>query len=171
MYCPGCGTETSMAQKFCRSCGLDLQMVPQILKGNLSAARPEEPESEIEKAGVRRMIKIMSWGGIILFAGLVILVVGKKYLHDELLSLIGGLVSLLGTFIMGYAIFSAMWSSTAASRQLPEKAAQTQPELDTNRPPESLPEPMLSVTERTTRFIETSSAKPSEKEAQSEPGS
>jgi zinc-ribbon domain len=31
MYCPACGTEASTDQKFCRSCGMGLQMVFQLV--------------------------------------------------------------------------------------------------------------------------------------------
>jgi hypothetical protein len=31
MFCPGCGAETSEAMKFCRSCGMELQRVAEIV--------------------------------------------------------------------------------------------------------------------------------------------
>jgi hypothetical protein len=42
MYCPNCGTEAPVAQKFCRSCGFSLEKVPQLLAEQLpgTEARP-----------------------------------------------------------------------------------------------------------------------------------
>jgi hypothetical protein len=78
------------------------------------------------------------------------------------LELVGKLISLAGTFVMAYGLFSAMLSATKDSRQLRRKDAQTQPQLDMQLPSGALPEPMLPVTERTTRLMETIDARLSE---------
>jgi hypothetical protein len=162
MYCPSCGTKGSTGQKFCRSCGKDVHMISKIVAGRLPAADSDKAASDLDKATAHRMIKFMSWGGIILFVGLVALVLGKKYLHDNLLELVGGLITLAGAFVMAYGLFSAMLSATKDSRQFQRKDAQTQPHLDGQLPLGALPEPMLLVTERTTRLMETIDARPSE---------
>ena len=173
MYCPNCSTETSSDQKFCRFCGLDLQMISKILTGQLpmTASNKEEIEkqgTEIDKAKAHRMIRIVSLGGAVLFLGLIIVIVGKKYLHDELLNMIGALIVLTGTFIMGYGLFSTMWRSTSNPSQLTAKQGETQRELENRVEAKRVAEPMLSVTERTTELMESSERKESNQDARVE---
>ena len=40
MYCPTCGTEASTNQKFCRSCGMELQIIFQLVAKHVSATDP-----------------------------------------------------------------------------------------------------------------------------------
>jgi hypothetical protein len=46
MYCPNCATEMSFGQKFCRSCGISLQMISQVLTGQESRPTPQRPEPD-----------------------------------------------------------------------------------------------------------------------------
>src|SRR5215208_6266528 len=39
MYCPRCATENPDETKFCRSCGVDLSLVPQAITGKLPQSR------------------------------------------------------------------------------------------------------------------------------------
>lgn len=39
MYCPKCATQNSDGTKFCRSCGVNLSLVPQALTGRLPGSR------------------------------------------------------------------------------------------------------------------------------------
>lgn len=170
MYCPNCATETSEDLKFCRSCGLDLQMVSQVLTGKPTVTpsnkeAPEKQSEEIDKANARRMIRILSIGGAILFIGLVTVILGKKMLRDDMVTLIGSLITLTATFIMGYGVFSAMWRSTSGPGQSSEKQGQTQPELDKGAEARRIAAPMFSVTERTTKLMESSDGKDSSKDA------
>lgn len=173
MYCPNCSTETSSDQKFCRFCGLDLHMISKVLTGQLpmTASNKEEIEkqdAEIDKANAHRMIRIISLGGLVLFLGLIIVIVGKKYLHDELLNMVGALITLTGTFIMGYGVFSAIWRSTSSPRHLTAKQGETQRELENRVEAKRLAEPMLSITERTTELIETSDRSESDRDVRVE---
>lgn len=40
MYCPRCATQNSDDTRFCRSCGVNLSLVPQAITGRLPDARP-----------------------------------------------------------------------------------------------------------------------------------
>jgi len=42
MYCPNCGGQIEETQKFCRSCGANVSLVPQALTGQLPQLAPEE---------------------------------------------------------------------------------------------------------------------------------
>ena len=45
MYCPKCGGQIEETQKFCRSCGANVSLVPQALTGQLPQSTPEEVET------------------------------------------------------------------------------------------------------------------------------
>jgi hypothetical protein len=167
MYCPSCGVTGTIGQKFCRSCGMDLQMISEMVAGRLPAA-DAGVTSDLDKTRAHRMIKFMGWGGIVLFIGLITLALGKKYLHDNLLELIGGLVILAGTFVMGYGLLSALLSATKQSRQFQRQGAQTEPQLHAQLPLRTLPEPAPSIVERTTRLMENVEVKPSEDRSRGE---
>ena len=167
MYCPSCGIKGTSGQKFCRSCGMDFQMISEMVAGRLPAA-DAGAASDLDKARAHRMIKFMSWGGVVLFIGLIVLVLGKKYLHVNLLELIGGLTILAGTFVMGYGLFSTMLSATSHPRKSQRQGAQTQPQLDAQLPLGTLPEPAPSVAERTTRLMENVEVKSPEGESRGE---
>src|SRR6185436_19573133 len=76
IHCPSCGDESALDQKFCRKCGFNLEPV-----GKLVTAGPDlETKSEkleSEQAILRRMIRWMMWGCLVLLIGLVLLVSGK----------------------------------------------------------------------------------------------
>lgn len=44
MYCPGCGTNNLDGARFCRSCGVDISLVPQALTGHV----PDNQSVDIE---------------------------------------------------------------------------------------------------------------------------
>jgi hypothetical protein len=55
MHCPNCGTEISKNQKFCRSCGMVLQMISEAAAKHLSTADFAESPDESEASKQRRM--------------------------------------------------------------------------------------------------------------------
>jgi len=154
MYCPSCGIQSSPDQRFCRSCGMDLQAVSQLVAGKHSQSNSDCLSYDSEKTIQHRMAKIMGWGGVLLFVGLVVVVIGRKYLHNELLDTIGGLTVLLSAFIMGYGLFSAWLSGTKTSRRSLRGRSKTQRDLPNGEMLEMFGEEAPSITERTTRLIE-----------------
>ena len=64
MYCPNCGTSTSLDQKFCRGCGLNLSPVSQMLT-NSPEPRPEATgPSQVRVLDIDRR-RIFRWTPII----------------------------------------------------------------------------------------------------------
>jgi predicted RNA-binding Zn-ribbon protein involved in translation (DUF1610 family) len=55
MHCPNCGTEISKNQKFCRSCGMGLQMISEAVAEHLSTADFADSPDESEASKRRRM--------------------------------------------------------------------------------------------------------------------
>jgi NMD protein affecting ribosome stability and mRNA decay len=62
MHCPRCGTNATVGQQFCRSCGLNQEKVTELLGDELSV---EPLSSNEERARLReRQRKFEQWGGI-----------------------------------------------------------------------------------------------------------
>lgn len=154
MYCPVCSTESSTDQKFCRSCGADLQIVLQALNGQL---RPLQPEDQIEEQKKKLFRKggLITWWGFMLTFTLVVVSVAMGSLGSDLqsffilLSPIGTPVLVLGVAMMIYARFLL---------KAPRERKTTIP-LPESSTPASLPGPVASVVESTTELLESSQAR------------
>jgi zinc-ribbon domain len=152
MYCPGCGTETSENQKFCRSCGMGLQMISQAVAKHLSTADSSGPPVEREASKLRRMSTLL-WGMAAVFVGMALIVVGKQFPYYDWIGLIGVLVLLLGAFVATYGILSHLRQITSPSRN-PHRPAEP-PRADPTALASANPlEQIPSVTEDTTRTLE-----------------
>jgi len=55
MHCPSCGTDTTLEQRFCRSCGMDLETVSKLVAAHSSPETLEIEKSLTEKAAGKRM--------------------------------------------------------------------------------------------------------------------
>lgn len=53
MFCPQCGTKNIEGASFCRTCGVDISLVPQAMTGQLPVVA-DSGQSAIEKGGHRR---------------------------------------------------------------------------------------------------------------------
>ena len=136
MFCPGCGTDASADQQFCRCCGLGLQPFSKVLE------KPDKNSEQRRRNEVRRAIQIVAW---VLFIVAAVLsgVVPRG----------GGfavLVAMIGAGLMGYSIGIQVGpGSRKPSKPKALQASETGRVLHDR----SSPEPVPSVTEHTTEFI------------------
>jgi zinc-ribbon domain len=163
MICPKCGLQTLPEQKFCRSCGASLQVITQRLPEGTTLTGPSTPAIIIreEMRGANRLVQL---GFIVMFVGAVIGVIGKMLIHDQVVTVVGVLFSLVGMFLAVYPYL------LPSSRTRDNSGASSQPELQKqSRPTKQLPEERTieyvpSITERTTDLLKTSGATPKQKE-------
>jgi len=161
MTCPKCGLQTASEQRFCRSCGASLQMMTQPLEPTASQGTPPI----VFKDQKERANSLVLWGMIIMFIGAAVGVTGKMLMHQELVTVVGIFVSLVGMFLTVYPYLSP------SRRQEHVSSSSSQPEaLTQSQPPKHLPsgsniEYVPSITERTTNLLQDSVAtRPKQKE-------
>ena len=155
MHCPRCGTVANAGQQFCRSCGLNLEKVAEIVS--------ESIVSETSGGDVARLKdlqrKYESWGGI---AGLIafglVLVLFTILVFSQMI-LRGGGVAILGSILILLAAAAAvMGYFQASAKSLKEKLAEPQLPQSSGKSlvTGSAGSPLFppsSVTEQTTKLL------------------
>jgi hypothetical protein len=158
MHCPRCGTNATVGQQFCRSCGLSLEKVAELLGDELAV----EPSWSIEeRARLReRQRKFEQWGGIagLVTFGLILLtlifVVFSQIVRSSANLIPGALMVLLaiGAAVMGlFLTYSKSLTEKLANLTMPR--AVDQPRTDQTRKLEGYREPVPTVTDRTTELL------------------
>jgi hypothetical protein len=152
MHCPRCGTSAGEGQQFCRTCGLNLEKVAELVAESSPAERRGVESLRLKE--LQR--KHESWGGIaglITFALILVLFVtivfSQIIMKGGLLILPGSLLILLaaGAGVMAY--FQASAKSLQQKLAEPQLPQSTDDQLiDSPRIP-----PPLSVTDQTTRQL------------------
>jgi len=156
MNCPKCDLQALPNQKFCRSCGASLQMVTRPLPEYAAVSDLERTPVITSKGEQQRTNRLTPSGFILMFIGVAIGVIGKMLLHQEMVTVIGVLVSLVGMFLTAYPYLSPR------PRQKHDSIPSSQPETLTNPQPvrylphESNTGYVPSVTERTTSLLNDS---------------
>lgn len=163
MVCPKCGSQILPEQKFCRSCGVSVQVTTNPLVESAQFGNLEITSTTTVKRGTHRTNRFMLWGFIAMLVGVAIGIIGKKLVHDDLVGVIGILISLVGMFLMVYPhlVPSGRGREARLSPQ-PEPLLPAQPTKALPR--ESPIQYVPSVTERTTNLLETPAATPRQEE-------
>jgi hypothetical protein len=151
MHCPNCGKQTSLDQKFCRSCGMKLETSAKALAEHLSVTGFDKSAAQAdEKLLLSRLYKMLLWGIIAFISGLALLAVGKDY---RIISVMGLLIMLAGVLVSAYGVLSPLKSAALSGGRSSEPKTLKQSETK-QLPPESFHEPIPTVTERTTNLLE-----------------
>jgi hypothetical protein len=172
MYCPKCGTETSPDRKFCRSCGLPLEPVSQLLTGwplnHQTPTAPTEQGTSVDQR--RRMLRlgfITMWAGLlsIILMGIIGEAISSAISPEssqlgqriENLAAIGVIPMLLGVGLMIYSRLLAKSQPQAPRAQARPLLPESRPYINSpgiqspvSRPADQAP----SVTEHTTFRLE-----------------
>ena len=173
MYCPNCATPASAEQKFCRSCGLGLQIHSQVLAGQSPVTEPEQALVGRVEPLKRRRHRLQFWGFITsiggtamtLLSGLVYGLVKRlpSMIDPTTVIILGSLMGigilfiLLGVFLVGYSAFLSLPKASAVPLWQ-QPTALPQAASTTTLPPERRAAVVPSVTEHTTELLETSAA-------------
>ena len=165
MYCPNCSAEALTKQKFCRSCGLELDAVASLISGQ-NISKPETPKQTL--SGRERAMLI--WG-MILSLGALAAGSSLKILWNEHIQVAGDftpyllpitlLLLFLGVGMMCYPFLHMIAPRARPGQPLSSKSERTT-ELTaelTAEPTPELPPEKPSVTEQTTKFLEESEAR------------
>jgi len=157
MHCPQCGTSATAGQQFCRSCGLNLEKIEELLGEQFLAKRslPADDPAKLRE----RQHKLERWAGIaglstfgLILVTLIVIITremfvkGGKILPGLFLILIAIGAALMG----GFMTYSKSLKEKLLSRPLPPP---TRSESDETPKLESYREPVPSVAERTTELL------------------
>ena len=176
MYCPKCATPHSEEQKFCRSCGFDIQALSRMLAPELQAVEPDQSAPQTDKPSKSRRVKVEMRGLIALFSALMVgcLIPISMGLFPNWPGLNQLILVLAG--VAGFNLFSGILL-LVYSDYLPKTQEAKEPfrvtllpplpnAVPTNQlPPAGQSEPVPSITERTTGLLNTPVSKGSRKDA------
>jgi zinc-ribbon domain len=153
MYCPNCGTKTSIDQNFCRACGLSLEKTALSLSEQLPAKVDRSVQAQkdrLEKFGVA-MLCVFGAGVLTLL----LFLLSQKLLDKGLPGILAMLAALilivcgLGSVILFARAKDLEEKSSKRRQQIVSSGSETTKELLS----EGHFEPVPTVTERTTELL------------------
>ena len=153
MYCPNCGTKTSLDQNFCRACGLSLEKTALSLSEQLPAKVDQSLQAQKERLEKLGVAALTVFGISVL--SLLLFLLGQKLIDKGL----PGILAMLAALII---IVCGLGSVIlfARAKDLEEKASKRrQPNLTSGSETtkellsEGHFEPVPTVTERTTELL------------------
>jgi uncharacterized membrane protein YvbJ len=158
MHCPNCGKQTSIEQKFCRSCGMSLETISKAIIAHQSISDSDNPSVGDDSNALRRLGLQLFWGVIVLFMGAVILSISKKMVQSDWLRLVGLATVMAGMILAMYAVLSPLWKQSSKSSQMTEPKSTMELENRAQTLPE-LPSAPPTITEQTTSILDSEVAK------------
>ena len=165
MNCPACDSQILTEQKFCRFCGASLQMITQPLAEQAALSNPQRIPAITSLSEPPQTNKLALWGFIIMFIGAAIGVIGKKLIHEDVVTVVGVLISLAGMSLAVYPYLSPPRPEKSSSLPSTQSEALIQPQTLKYLPQERNTEYTPSVTERTTDLLKASAVvRPRQKE-------
>lgn len=174
MFCPNCGIESEINRKFCRSCGMSLEVISHVLTGQFPSAQTGDGVVESEqmfksdRQKVKRIGFITLLCGFFLAATLAILGGAFGNLDSQLGNFIGSLAGMGGVVLMtgiGIIIYSLFLPKLSALPKTHQQTSLPPAQQPVNLRPDYNRVPVSSVTENTTELLEeTAYNTPSQKE-------
>jgi hypothetical protein len=153
MHCPLCGTKASMNQNFCRSCGMELQVISQLVAKHLFATDPTLPPVEGDASKLHRAPPLLISGIVSFIIGMALLAADKLFSLYDWIGLAGLLLLLAGILIAVYGVLSPRWQAKISLRtSLSQPALLSQAE-STGLASASHLEAKPGLTEHTTRTL------------------
>ena len=153
MYCPNCGTKTSIDQNFCRACGLGLEKIALSLSEQMPARIDQSLQARKDRLEKMGVAALSVFGlGVLSF---LLYSVGYKLMMSQ-----GNVLA--GLAIIGFVIMIACGLTSvilfARAKELGDEATKRRPQQNL---PESTKEllteghfePVPTVTERTTELL------------------
>jgi hypothetical protein len=140
---------------------MNLEVLSKALEAQSSTAGADDSHAVADSHTSRRMSRWISSGFIIMFVGAIIGIVGKKFVHDDIISGLGALIAIAGIFLISFGSLPTLARGGGKSRQSKTaraNAAQAKPTVPL-LPLELPPQSVSSVTESTTELLEVEKVK------------
>jgi hypothetical protein len=133
---------------------------------SIATSSDREGTSAIDRKGEgQRRNRLTLWGFMLMFIGVLIGVIGKMLMHQEVVTVVGILLSLAGMFLTAYPYLLPSPRRKHDYTPSSQPEVLTRPHPTTYLPQEGGIEPLPSVTERTTELLKNSAARrPEQKE-------
>ena len=161
MHCPSCGVEANLEQRFCRSCGMDLETVSKLVTSHSSPEALKLEKDRARKADQRRMYQSLKWGMICLILGMAVLTIVKTLALDNKFNLVGATLLFIAMGFMFHSVLAPMRDRASSLGKLPradDTSELSRAEATKELSPARVPVPVASITERTTQLITTEKA-------------